>query len=93
MRRGHGARPDFAYPDQVKAMADFVAWGSRGFTRSVMFEMTCYRNDTHYQDFLSSTYKLVNTDHHSLSHLPSYKSADSGYRIVDRWISIRFSTC
>ena len=37
-----------------------------------------------YQDFLND--KAVNTDHHSLSHLSSYKSADSGYRIVDRWI-------
>jgi hypothetical protein len=72
------------YPSTVKAMADLVVLGfTCDLTRSVMFQMSCYRNDTMYS-FLND--KAVNDNHHSLSHLPGYKSADSGYRKVDRWI-------
>lgn len=72
------------YPNTVKAMADLVVLGfTCNVTRSVMFQMSCYRNDAMY-GFLND--KKVNDDHHSLSHAFDYKSADSGYRKVDRWI-------
>ncbi len=72
------------YPATVKAMADLVVLGlTCDLTRSVMFQMSCYRNDTMY-GFMNDP--AVNTDHHSLSHLAGYKNADSGYRKVDRWI-------
>jgi hypothetical protein len=72
------------YPSTVKAMADLVVLGfTCDLTRSVMFQLSCYRNDAMYA-FLND--KKVNDDHHSLSHAFDYKSADSGYRKVDRWI-------
>jgi hypothetical protein len=72
------------YPTTVKAMADLVVLGfTCDVTRSVMFQLSCYRNDGMYS-FLND--KKVNDDHHSLSHAFDYKSADSGYRKVDRWI-------
>ena len=83
---GLGVAPDTGldYPSTVKAMADLVVLGfTCDVTRSVMFQMSCYRNDGMYS-FLKD--KKVNDDHHSLSHAFDYKSADSGYRKVDRWI-------
>jgi len=72
------------YPTTVKAMADLVVLGfTCDLTRSVMLQLSCYRNDTMYS-FLND--KKVNDNHHSLSHAFDYKSADSGYRKVDRWI-------
>jgi hypothetical protein len=72
------------YPTTVKAMADLVVLGfTCDLTRSVMFQMSCYQNDAVYS-FLQD--KMVNDNHHSLSHLPSYNKPDSGYRKVDRWI-------
>jgi hypothetical protein len=72
------------YPTTVKAMADLVVLGfTCDLTRSVMFQLSCYRNDGMYA-FLAD--KKVNDDHHSLSHAFDYKSKDSGYRKVDRWI-------
>jgi hypothetical protein len=81
-----GVAPDTGldYPTTVKAMADLVVLGfTCDVTRSVMFQLSCYRNDAMYS-FLND--KKVNDDHHSLSHAFDYKSADSGYRKVDRWI-------
>lgn len=82
-----GAAPvTMDYPSIVKAMADLVVLGlTCDLTRSVMFELSCYRNDLMYQDFMMANNPAVNTDHHNLSHSFSYKAADSGYRIVCRW--------
>jgi len=65
-------------------MADLVALAfTCDATRSVMFQLTCYRNDAMY-GFLSDP--RVNDNHHSLSHAGDTHSADSGWRKVDRWI-------
>ena len=81
-----GAPPDSGldYPSTVKAMADLVVLGfTCDLARSVMFQLSCYRNDGMFS-FLND--KSVNDNHHSLSHAIDYMSADSGYRKVDRWI-------
>ncbi len=48
-----------------------------------MFQISCYRNDLHYKDFMNEP--KVNNDHHSLSHDGATKPADHGYRLVCRW--------
>ncbi len=81
-----GARPasGLTYPAQVKAMADLIALAfTCDATRSVMFQLSCYRNDAMY-GFLNDA--KVNDNHHSLSHAGDTHSADSGWRKVDRWI-------
>jgi len=72
------------YPGKVKAMADLVALAfTCDMTRSVMFQLSCYRNDAMY-GFMNDP--RVNDNHHSLSHAGDTHSADSGWRKVNRWI-------
>ncbi|MFL5308544.1 MAG: DUF1552 domain-containing protein [Polyangia bacterium] len=81
---GAGPAATLDYPSTIKAMADLVVLAFQcDLARSVMFQMSCYRNDTMYA-FLNDP--KVNDNHHSLSHAFDCKSADSGYRKVDRWI-------
>ena len=72
------------YPGKVKAMADLVVLAfTCDVTRSVMFQLSCYRNDAMY-GFMKDP--RVNDNHHSLSHAGDTHSADSGWRKVNRWI-------
>ena len=65
-------------------MADLVVLAlTCDVTRSVMFQLSCYRNDTMY-GFMNDP--KVNDNHHSLSHAADGHSADSGWRKVNRWI-------
>jgi hypothetical protein len=71
------------YPSRVKAMADLVVLAlTCDVTRSVMFQLSCYRNDTMF-GFMDDP--KVNDNHHSLSHAGDNKAADSGWRKVNRW--------
>jgi hypothetical protein len=72
------------YPGKVRAMADLVVLAfTCDVTRSVMFQLSCYRNDAMY-GFMKDP--KVNDNHHSLSHAGDTHSADSGWRKVNRWI-------
>ena len=70
------------YPTKFKAMSDLIALAfTCNVARTVMFQLSCYRNDAMYASFLK-----VKDNHHSLSHAGNVTAPDSDYRIVCRWI-------
>lgn len=81
-----GMRPasNLSYADTMKAMSNLIALAfTCDATRTVMLQLSCYRNDAMYAGFLG-----VNDNHHSLSHAGNVRSTnpDSGWRIVCRWL-------
>jgi hypothetical protein len=70
------------YATKIRAMSDLIVLAfTCNVARTVMFQLSCYRNDAMYASFLK-----VSDNHHSLSHAGNVYAADSGYRVVCRWI-------